>query len=122
MPRVPPESTLIVREALRMDLPLHLVLRRVKRRLKTTGSNYTNLKDLIADLFENDGVPLPLDKEVPMETNQLEEAMMMNNPVVKKALTMGAPIHLINPLLRAKILSTGAPYTDVQELLADVEK
>lgn len=113
---------MIVREALRMDLPRHLVLRRVHKRLQTIGSNYTDLKDLVADLFEQDGLPSSLDQEIPMETNQLEEAMMMNSPVVKDALRRGVPPHLIKPLIRAKILRCGAPYSDVRELLADVHK
>ncbi|PWA23986.1 hypothetical protein CCH79_00018609 [Gambusia affinis] len=114
-----PENSMIVREALRMDLPRHLVLRRVHKRLQTIGSNYTDLKDLVADLFEQDGLPSSLDQEIPMETNQLEEAMMMNSPVVKDALRRGVPPHLIKPLIRAKILRCGAPYSDVRELLAD---
>ncbi|XP_047242735.1 baculoviral IAP repeat-containing protein 3-like isoform X2 [Girardinichthys multiradiatus] len=117
-----PENSLIVREALRMNMPRHLVLIRVQKRLQTIGSNYTDLKDLVADLFEEDGVPSSLDQEVPMETNQLEEAMMMNSLVVKKALRLGVPPDLITPLLRAKILSSGAPYCDVHELLTDVNK
>ncbi|KAK5606253.1 hypothetical protein CRENBAI_024551 [Crenichthys baileyi] len=117
-----PENSLIVREALRMNLPRHLVLIRAQKRLQIIGSNYTDLKDLVADLFEEDGVPSSLDQEVPMETNQLEEAMMMNSPVVKKALRLGVPPDLITPLLRAKILSSGIPYRDVHELLADLNK
>ncbi|XP_047242733.1 uncharacterized protein LOC124881228 isoform X1 [Girardinichthys multiradiatus] len=122
VPRTFPENSLIVREALRMNMPRHLVLIRVQKRLQTIGSNYTDLKDLVADLFEEDGVPSSLDQEVPMETNQLEEAMMMNSLVVKKALRLGVPPDLITPLLRAKILSSGAPYCDVHELLTDVNK
>lgn len=114
---------MIIREALRMDLPRHLVLRSVQKRFQTIGSNYNDLKELVADLFEQDGLRLSsLNQEVPMETNQLEDAMMMNSPVVKKALRMGAPPHLLKPVLRAKILSSGAPHTDVSELLADVNK
>ncbi|XP_028419767.1 baculoviral IAP repeat-containing protein 2-like [Perca flavescens] len=59
-------------------------------------------------------------QEVPMETDQLEEALMMKSPVVKEALQMGVPPHLIKPKLHAKILSDKDGYADVNELLKDL--
>lgn len=55
-----------------------------------------------------------------METNQLEEALMMKSPVVKEALQMGVPPHLIKPKLHAKLLSDKDGYTDISELLTDL--
>lgn len=115
-----PENSMVVREALRMNLPQHLVLSNVQRRLQTHRSNYTDLKDLVADLFALDKFSSSEDQEVPMETNQLEEALMMNSPVVKKALRMGVPPHLIKQKLRDKILSSGSCYMNVNELLKDL--
>ncbi|XP_068579786.1 uncharacterized protein [Cebidichthys violaceus] len=111
-----PENSIIVREALRMFLPHHLVLRNVRRRVKTHGANYTDMKELVTDLFAADDGG----SEVPMETNQLEEALMMSSPVVTKALQMGAPSHLIKPKVRAKIMSNRVGYADVSELLTDL--
>ncbi|KAK9525095.1 hypothetical protein VZT92_017432 [Zoarces viviparus] len=116
-----PENSIIVREALRMDLPRHLVLGNVRRRVQTHGANYTNMKELVADLFAGDGSRSSKNQGVPMETNQLEEALMMSSPVVWGALRKGAPPHLIKPKLRAKILSNGVGYADVSELLTDLD-
>lgn len=116
-----PENSVIARDALRMNLPQHLVLRTVQHRVQTHGTNYTDMKELVADLFTpNDGSYSLENQEVPMETNQLEEALMMNTPVVKKALQMGVPPHLIKPKVRAKILSNKVGYADVNELLTDL--
>ncbi|XP_075948407.1 uncharacterized protein LOC142950716 [Anarhichas minor] len=111
-----PENSIIVREAQRMDLPHHLVLGNVRHRVQTHGANYTDMKELVADLFaaNDDGSRSRKNQEVPMETNQLEEALMMSSPVVWKALRMGAPPHLI------KILSNRVGYADVSELLTDL--
>ncbi|KAM3590064.1 uncharacterized protein V6R79_003132 [Siganus canaliculatus] len=118
-----PENSLIVREALRMNLPQHLVLRNVQRRLRTHGRNYVDISELVSDLFtpRNKSRP-PNDEEVPMETDQLEDFLMMSTEVVKKALKKGVPPHLLKPKVRAKILSNQVGYTDVQELLRDVYK
>lgn len=79
-----PKKSVIVHEALRMDVPHHLVLKKVKYRVQTHGTNYTDMKELVADLFS------PCcsmeDQEVPMETNQLEDALMMHSVVVEMAL------------------------------------
>ena len=58
--------------------------------------------------------------EVPMETNQLEEALMMKSPVVMEAVQLHIPRHLILPKLREKILANKYGYTDVHELLKDL--
>ncbi|KAM7376935.1 hypothetical protein PAMA_013626 [Pampus argenteus] len=116
-----PENSVFVREALRMDLPHHLVLEYGQRRVQTHGANYTELKELVADLFStSDGYSSTENQEVPMETNQLEDALMMNTELVKKTLRMGVPPHLIKPKVRAKILANGVGYADVNELLADL--
>lgn len=100
-----------------MNLPHHLVLESAQRRVQTHGANYTDMKELVAELFAPDDRS---DQEVPMETNQLEEALMMSSLVVRKALRMGVPPHLIKPKVRAKILSNKVGYTDVSELLKDL--
>ncbi len=104
-----------------MNLPHHLVLGNVQRRVQTHGTNYADMKELVSDLFApNDRSCSMENQEVPMETNQLEEALMMNSLVVKKALQMGVPPHLIKPKVRAKILSNKVGYADVSELLTDL--
>ncbi|KAM9335194.1 uncharacterized protein ABDE67_020157 [Symphorus nematophorus] len=116
LPGNDPENSVIVREALRMNLPHHLVLRNVQRRVQTCGADYADVKELVSDLFTSS-----LDnQEVPMETNQLEEALMMNSVVVMKALQKGVPPHLIKPKVRAKILCNKVGYIDVNELLTDL--
>ncbi|XP_078100397.1 inhibitor of apoptosis protein-like [Sander vitreus] len=70
--------------------------------------------------FGPSGVTQGENQEVPMETDQLEEALMMKSPVVKEALQMGIPSHLIMPKVRAKILSNKDGYADVNELLTDL--
>ncbi|XP_071315002.1 uncharacterized protein [Trachinotus anak] len=118
MPGNCPENSLIVREALRLNLPSHLVLQNTQHRVQTHGENYTDLKDLVADVFAPN--KWSGNQEVPMETNQLEDALMMESLVVKEALRMGVPPHLIKPKLRTKILSNGIGYADVNELLTDL--
>ncbi|KAL7374433.1 hypothetical protein ABVT39_000438 [Epinephelus coioides] len=74
-----PKHCRIVCEALRMNLPQHLVLGLVQRRLQTHAADYTDMKELVADLFAANGRSgSGEDQEVPMETNQLEEALMTN--------------------------------------------
>eukprot|EP00064_Thunnus_orientalis_P023797 superscaffoldBa00009384_g24057 len=117
-----PENSMIVREALRMNLPPHLVLGKVQRRVQTHGANYTEMKELVADLFAtSDRSNSTENQEVPMETNQLEDALMMNSELVKKTLRMGVPPHLIKTKVRAKILTNGVGYADVNELLTDLD-
>ncbi|KAM7366597.1 hypothetical protein PAMP_016027 [Pampus punctatissimus] len=116
-----PENSMIVHEALRMNLPYHLVLENAQRRVQTHGANYTEMKELVADLFAtSDRSSSTENQEVPMETNQLEDALMMNSELVKKTLRMGVPPHLIKPKVRAKILANGVGYADVNELLTDL--
>lgn len=72
-----------------MNLPLHLVLDAVRRRAQTSGANYADVLELVSDLLPS--ACAAENQEVPMETDQLEEALMMNGPVVKKALQKGVP-------------------------------
>ncbi|KAK2863310.1 hypothetical protein Q5P01_002843 [Channa striata] len=121
LPRNHSENSDIVCDALRMNLPLHLVTRSIQNRLQTHGANYTDVKELIQDVFTPNYSSCSTDnQEVPMETNQLEDALMMNSLVVKMGLQMGAPPHLIKPKLRAKILSSGFGYADISELFSDL--
>lgn len=105
-----------------MHLPPHLVLQAFQDRSRTHSCTYLCLRDLVADLFDSTRFFSEEDQEVPMETDQLEEALMMNSTVVRKALKLGAPPHLIKPLVRARVLSSGAGYTTISELMADVNK
>lgn len=121
LPGTYPENSLIFREALRLGLPHHLVLKNVLQRIKTHGNNYVDMKELVSDLFTPKDRSCSMEnQEVPMETNQLEDVLMMNTPVVKKALRLGVPPHLIKPKVRAKILSNKVGYSDVSELLTDL--
>ncbi|KAG8005923.1 Endonuclease domain-containing 1 protein [Nibea albiflora] len=94
LPGTCPENSLIFREALMLGLPHHLVLSNVQHRIKIQGNNYVDMKELVSDLFTPKDMK---NQEVPMETNQLEDVLMMNTPVVKKALRLGVPPHLIKP-------------------------
>lgn len=104
-----------------MNLPHHLVLGNVQRRVQTHGVNYSDMKELVADLFATSDRSVSTEnQEVPMETNQLEDALMMSSELVKETLRMGVPPHLIKPKVRAKILTNGVGYADVSELLTDL--
>lgn len=49
-----------------------------------------------------------------------EDAVMMNNPVVKSALEMGFERSLVKQTVQSKILTSGENYKTVQELVSDL--
>lgn len=49
-----------------------------------------------------------------------EDAVMMNNPVVKSALEMGFERGLVKQTVQSKILTSGENYKTVQELVSDL--